>query len=135
MLSAANRIYHAQVDASVRGADLDERRKRYAAFLEADNALVLLGETEDGTPIACFAAIFYAKRAYIEDVFVVHRWRRHGVLSGAIEVLLEHCARRGIERVDVDYLADNPAGAAAWARVGFAPRSISATATVAALRK
>lgn len=142
MLSAANRIFHANVDATVGSADLGGRRDRYRALCAADNALVLIGEASDGsdeppgTPIACFSAIFYpargssAARAYIEDVFVVQRWRRHGVLRAMIGRLLERCRREGIARVDVDYLADNPGGEAAWRALGFAPRSVAATGSV-----
>jgi GNAT superfamily N-acetyltransferase len=140
MLSAANRIYHAEVAGFAEASDLATRRARYEALLAADNALVLLAEV-GATPIACFAAIFYPPgrdvpaRAYIEDVFVSQRWRRQGVLGAMLEPFLDACVARRIERVDVDYLADNPAGAAAWTRLGFAPRSVRAGATVAGLRE
>jgi len=142
MLSTANRIYHAQVDPSVGSADLAGRRDRYRALCAADNALVLVGEAGEGSdepvgmPIACFSAIFYPPgphrpaRAYVEDVFVVQRWRRRGLLAAMVARMLERCRKEGIARVDVDYLADNPAGVAAWTALGFAPRSVSATATV-----
>jgi GNAT superfamily N-acetyltransferase len=134
MLSAANRMHHAHAGA------LGERRARYERLLAADNALVLLAEAAepgaDPVPVACFAAIFYPARpdaparAYIEDAFVVKRWRRRGVLGAMLAELLDACRARGIDQVDVDYLADNPEGVAAWTRLGFSPRSVRATGSV-----
>lgn len=92
------------------------------------HGLVLLAETDE--PIGMLALRPEHARAHITDAFVVRRQRRKGVLRALVDEVYPWCRARGIEEIDVDWLATNPNSGAAWVALGFAPMSVTGRRSV-----
>jgi ribosomal protein S18 acetylase RimI-like enzyme len=60
----------------------------------------------------------------IAECYVAPEFRRQGVGRAAVEALLERERRRDTALVEASVLRENEAGAAFWAALGFAVRSI-----------
>src|SRR5687767_14164230 len=60
-----------------------------------------------------------ARYGYISSVYVVPRFRRHGVLRALLAAAEMWCRERGLDEMRLHNAPENPLSSAAWTALGF----------------
>ena len=66
------------------------------------------------------------EEAQISNLYVLPRFRRHGIGAALVAHLLEVFSRQNVRHVELSYLVHNEAGAEFWTSQGFIPESVRA---------
>jgi len=108
-------------------ADAAERaREVFGAQLRLDEQITFLAERgtrivgilrcadTPGSPL-----LHPARYGYISSVYVVPRYRRHGVLRALFAAAETWCTQRGLDEMRLHNAPENPLSSAAWTALGF----------------
>lgn len=107
----------------------DTIRSHVARYVGRDDALTLV-EERDGKPVACllasigsasFAASRVGRSGHIAVCWVEPEHRRAGVAAGLVRGVEEWFSRRGVQIVELSYMARNDLAEVAWRHLGYRP--------------
>jgi len=75
------------------------------------------------------------KSGFIDDLWVEPAYRKQGIMSRILDVLIEFAKSHDIEELILEYAITNDEAAAVWERLGFTPTGIRATASTMTVRQ
>lgn len=142
-LGAADLHYHLSLRPDLPPVELSRKRARYAEVMAADNGCLVVVEADPpGVPVGMVVAFVKPvarpgapRILYVEEAYVSRDHRQRGLLRRMMGHLADWGLRHGVDRIDLEWVAGNAGGEAAWRALGFEPRSIKASASLEALRR